>query len=75
MRDFFEKIKQKGGSVKIKATEKLIECAQKRRNEAFKHWVKVMKDRKVEGEKDARIKKIQENFLKRLMMTKIGKVL
>ena len=29
---------------------------------------------RVEGEKEARIKKIQENFLKRLMMSKIGKV-
>jgi hypothetical protein len=32
MRDFFEKMKAKGGSVKVKATEKLIECAKKRRN-------------------------------------------
>jgi len=31
MRDFFEKVKVKGGSVKVKATEKLIECAQKRK--------------------------------------------
>lgn len=32
MRDFFEKMKAKGGSVKVKATERLIECAKKRRN-------------------------------------------
>jgi hypothetical protein len=44
MRDFFEKIKVKGGSVKTKATEKLIECADKRRNEAFRTWVKKMKE-------------------------------
>ena len=31
MRDFFEKVKVKGGSVKVKATEKLIECAKKRK--------------------------------------------
>lgn len=59
MRDFFEKIKLKGGSVKVKATEKLIECAQKRRNETFRYWVKQMKTMKLEGEKEARVKKIQ----------------
>jgi len=32
MRDFFEKLKVRGGSVKVKAAEKLIECANKRRN-------------------------------------------
>lgn len=47
MRDFFEKIKIKGGSVKTKATEKLIECADKRRNEAFRTWVKKMKEMRV----------------------------
>jgi len=47
MRDFFEKCKLKGGSVKVKATEKLIECEQKRRNEAFKHWVKKAKEMKL----------------------------
>lgn len=52
MRDFFEKIKVKGGSVKTKATEKLIECADKRRNEAFRTWVKKMKEMRTEGEKD-----------------------
>lgn len=49
MREFFEKMKAKGGSVKVKATEKLIECAQKRRNEAFKFWIKKTKEMKVEG--------------------------
>jgi len=47
MRDFFEKIKVKGGSVKVKATEKLIECANKRRNEGFKFWIKRMKELRI----------------------------
>lgn len=51
MRDFFEKMKSQGGSVKAKATEKLIECAKKRRNETFKFWFKKMKDMRSAGEK------------------------
>lgn len=47
MRDFFEKMKAKGGSVKVKATEKLIECAKKRRNDCFKLWVRRMKELRV----------------------------
>lgn len=74
MRDFFEKMKAKGGSYKVKATEKLLECANKRRNDAFKQWFGKMKATRVEGEKADRLKKIQENFLKRLMMSKIGRV-
>lgn len=46
-RDFFEKLKAKGGSIKAKATEKLIECAKKRRNETFKVWMKKMKEMKL----------------------------
>lgn len=49
MRDFFEKMKVKGGSVKVKATEKLIDCARKRRNEGFKVWFKKMKEMRQEG--------------------------
>ena len=49
MRDFFEKVKAKGGSIKVKATEKLVECAKKRRNESFKLWFKKMKEMRVEG--------------------------
>ena len=36
--------------------------------------MKRTKELKLEGERDARIKKIQENFLRRLMMSKVGKV-
>jgi len=59
MRDFFEKIKLKGGEVKMKTTEKIIECAQKRRNDSFRFWVRRMKENRLEGENEERIKKIQ----------------
>jgi hypothetical protein len=49
MRDFFEKLKVKGGSVKVKATEKLIECAKKRRNDGFKFWLKRVKELRLVG--------------------------
>lgn len=51
MRDFFEKLKSKSGAVKVRAAEKIIQCAKKRRNQAFRNWTKKMKELRRQGQK------------------------
>jgi len=74
MREFFEKVKLMGGTIKSKFAGNVVDSAKDRQLGMVNIWIKGMKGMRNDLDKDARIKAIQTNFMNRLMKSKIGKV-
>lgn len=74
LREGFEAIKYNGKPQRLAAIENIVERANERKKNGIKLWLEKMRIKQNEENEKRRIREIQDNFLRKIMKTKTGKI-